>query len=104
MRWSSWCLAVSLLVTGACGSDGDGGAPDAAADPCVPGVCHHGACTARDGKAVCTCEQGWTGAGCDRCAGGFHDDGNGGCTQDPCAPDPSLAVPHQVCVPDGVNA
>lgn len=49
--------------------------------PCVDnGDCgEHGICDERTGQAVCVCDPGWAGAACDTCAGGYEDDGEGGC-------------------------
>ncbi|APR77851.1 Thiamin-phosphate pyrophosphorylase [Minicystis rosea] len=87
------------------GTHDDGGAcmPDTT---CLPTTCSgHGTCAESDGKTVCTCEPGWSGTACAQCddVNGYHPDGNGGCTTDPCLPSPCTA-PHQtVCTAAGGN-
>ena len=53
-------------------------------DPCDPDPCttvaHKTRCQVADGDAVCSCEDGW------------HDDGAGGCSDDPCVPNPCDAA------------
>jgi hypothetical protein len=64
---------------------------------CLPTTCGgHGACSVADGGASvsCACDPGWAPPFCSSCADGWHPDGAGGCTTDPCLPDPCTA-PHQ---------
>ncbi|UJR82855.1 hypothetical protein [Sandaracinus amylolyticus] len=67
---------------------------------CLPTSCNgHGSCDDASGRPSCACEEGWIGASCDGCdeASGFHDDGAGGCTMDPCLPNPCTAPSQSVC-------
>lgn len=57
-------------------------------EECTPGLCGStGVCVIDQGRAVCTCLLGFTGATCDRCRAGYHEAGDGGCELD------------QVCTP-----
>ena len=58
----------------------------------------HGECADEGGAIACTCNQGYTGARCAECAGGFHADGLGGCTDDVCMPNPCETPERGVCV------
>jgi len=42
----------------------------------------NGDCSDAEGVALCVCDEGWAGAKCDACAGGYHEDGEGGCVKD----------------------
>ena len=93
--------AGTVCVAGACPCadgfhrDGDGCVPDEA---CDPARCNgHGVCALVEGRARCDCEPGWAAPLCEGCADGFHPDGAGGCTDDPCTPNP-CAVPGTECV------
>ncbi|WP_170229912.1 hypothetical protein [Polyangium fumosum] len=71
---------------------------------CLPTTCSgHGSCNDEGGEAVCMCDVGWSGSACDACddAGGYHSDGNGGCTTDPCLPNPCVAPHASVCTVEG---
>jgi hypothetical protein len=61
-------------------ADADAGGPRCAAETCN----HHGACDDSGGTPRCTCEPAFSGAHCDACASGFHDDdaGSATCTTD----------------------
>ena len=69
--------------------------PDAAcgADSCSG----HGQCDDSSGVVICTCDEGYQGEACDACAAGYHDDGMGGCTTDPCLPNPCTDLFETVC-------
>jgi hypothetical protein len=71
---------------------------------CAPDSCHgHGTCNDAGGIVTCACDSGYMGVSCDACdaAAGYHPDGQGGCTQDPCTPNP-CADPHKTaCTPHG---
>ena len=96
------CVAAGGKASCECkpGTHDDGGAclPDTT---CGPSTCAgHGSCDDSGGSAVCTCNPGWNGTACDQCdaVGGYHDDGNGGCTTDPCIPN-QCSEPHKTtCV------
>ncbi|HEY3357818.1 MAG TPA: hypothetical protein VGQ83_31490 [Polyangia bacterium] len=91
-----------------CGCDAgyhDAGGACVVDETCTSSSCHgHGACAVVGGVAGCACDAGYTGPTCDACAGGFHADGQGGCTDDPCTPNPCVAPLHTVCVADGLTA
>ncbi|MBX3251233.1 MAG: hypothetical protein KF901_28910, partial [Myxococcales bacterium] len=71
---------------------------------CAEGSCNgHGACRVEGGVVVCACDEGWAGATCAACAPGYHDDGAGECTDDPCRPNP-CASPRGACAPVGEAA
>ncbi|MEZ4461771.1 MAG: hypothetical protein R3E66_19020 [bacterium] len=58
---------------------------------CMPGTCNaRGTCTESVDGISCACDEGWAEPFCGQCdtAAGYHDDGAGGCTMDPCAPNP----------------
>ncbi len=74
---------------------------------CSPTTCSgHGTCTESSGKLTCSCDTGWAGTACDQCdtLSGWHLDGQGGCTQDPCLPNPCNLVHKTTCVVSGGNA
>ncbi|MBI5535696.1 MAG: hypothetical protein HY898_23395 [Deltaproteobacteria bacterium] len=73
-------------------------------ETCAPNTCNgHGTCQLAGGKISCTCDTGFQGLHCESCAPGWHDDGAGGCTDDPCKPNP-CALPHQtVCAKNGTT-
>ncbi|UQA60087.1 hypothetical protein [Polyangium aurulentum] len=71
---------------------------------CAPDSCSgHGACSDEGGVVTCACDAGYTGATCNACdvAGGYHDDEMGGCTQDPCTPNPCKEPNQTTCVANG---
>jgi hypothetical protein len=54
-----------------------------AAQSCTPTRCSaRGTCDDSSGLAICSCEAGFDGDGCEQCAAGFHADGAGGCVLD----------------------
>lgn len=59
-------------------------------DHCGPNTCNEsnegGTCDDSSGTAVCTCNEGYTGQWCDRCAQGYEQEG-GACLPLLCAPD-----------------
>jgi len=55
-------------------------------DPCG----EHGVCRTEGAGVACTCDDGWDGNLCNRCADGYHDE-SGACLPDtPCNPDPCV--------------
>ncbi|MDC3954859.1 hypothetical protein [Polyangium jinanense] len=71
---------------------------------CAPASCSgHGTCSDADGIVVCTCDAGYVGDACADCDtnAGYHPDGMGGCTQDPCLPNPCVEPHETVCTPNG---
>jgi hypothetical protein len=64
----------------------------------------HGSCSVSMGRASCVCATGYAGVTCDACATGFHPDGRGGCTTDPCLPSPCTVARRSVCVAMGATA
>ena len=71
---------------------------------CAPDSCgDHGDCEVVDGVIICSCHPGFTGALCDACdtEAGYHPDGSGGCTTDPCTPNPCVEPGQTVCLDDG---
>jgi len=107
------CVAVGQTTC----STGDGGAavctcdddyhPDGAGcaldEVCGEDSCGHGDCSVVGGLVTCACEPGWAAPGCDDCAAGWHDDGSGGCTQDPCLPNPCTDAGRTVCTANGAS-
>ncbi|MFO0605465.1 MAG: hypothetical protein U0324_19950 [Polyangiales bacterium] len=82
--------------------DGDRCAAD---EVCAAATCNgHGACSVTAGRAACVCAVGYAGARCDACAAGYHADGTGGCTGDPCLPNPCTTARRTVCVAMGAAA
>ncbi|MBZ0118422.1 MAG: hypothetical protein K8H88_15580, partial [Sandaracinaceae bacterium] len=78
-------------------------APD---ESCVADSCAgHGACEAIDGRVQCACDAGYAGARCEDCESGYHDDGMGACTMDPCLPNPCMEPNRSVCAgsPSGAS-
>ncbi len=56
---------------------------------CEANTCSgNGQCSDDAGVVDCSCDEGYSGDACEACAEGFHDNGAGGCTDDPCLPDP----------------
>jgi len=93
----------SLCDTSYQDNDGDG----VCAPVCDEAYCSgHGTCSDATGKRVCECEKGYAGDMCDTCdaSKGFRDDGEGGCTDDPCKPNPCDEPNKGVCKPDGGQA
>ncbi len=83
-----FCLLLSAaLALAGCGESeltliGWEGSEDVtlSATACSAGLCGaHGTCDDSTGKAVCTCEVGYRGADCARCAAGYVSDGAGQC-------------------------
>ena len=71
---------------------------------CMPDSCSgNGTCSTPGGFIECACEAGWAGDSCDACdaAAGYHPDGMGGCTNDPCLPNPCNETNKGVCVTNG---
>ncbi len=64
-----------------------------------------GTCDDTGGVVSCTCNPGYVGDACDQCdmANGYHDDGNGTCTQDPCLPNPCMDPNKTVCSSSGMG-
>ncbi len=61
-------------------------------EECKPNSCPpNGLCAVADGAVTCTCEAGYSGASCSRCAAGMHFDDN-------------VCVPDQVCAADSCPA
>jgi len=71
------------------------------APSCSGNTCSgHGTCAIANGTASCTCTAGFSGASCDTCAAGHHDDGSGGCALDQsCLP--STCSSHGTCTATG---
>ncbi|QDG50151.1 hypothetical protein FIV42_05200 [Persicimonas caeni] len=68
---------------------------------CGPNSCNgSGTCSDDGGIVECACDAGWAGDFCNSCdaANGYHDDGQGGCTQDPCLPNPCTEANRTSCV------
>ncbi len=84
--------------------DGMGGCqPD---EECTPTTCNgQGTCDDSGDTPVCACNQGWEAPNCQACdaANGYHPDGMGGCTTDPCLPNPCTAANQSECVADNTN-
>ncbi len=71
---------------------------------CAAGTCNNnGTCTTPGGIIDCQCDSGWTGDRCDSCdsANGYHPDGMGGCTTDPCLPNPCGDPNKTQCMTNG---
>jgi len=81
--------------------------PDCVIDQeCVPSSCNaKGTCDDASGQIVCTCEVGYQGTTCADCdaAAGYHPDGSGGCTNDPCLPNPCTGANKTSCQSSGSN-
>ncbi len=96
------CVAAAGSASCACkaGTHDDGGAcvvdTTCGANSCAG----HGACDDKSGATVCTCDSGWSGTACDQCdaVGGYHDDGQGGCTSNPCIPNACTEAHKTTCV------
>ena len=61
-----------------------------------------GSCDDSSGVVQCTCDEGYTGDFCEECheAAGYYDDGEGGCSDDPCLHDPCTEPNQSQCSPD----
>ncbi len=64
----------------------------------------HGACSVTGGVRSCACDEGYASPTCAGCADGWHVDGTGGCTQDPCLPNPCTQPNQTVCSSNGTGA
>ena len=72
---------------------------------CEAATCSgNGTCAVVAGRTECTCDAGYTGGDCATCAMGYHEDGLGGCTMDPCLPNPCMDPLQSVCVAMGATA
>jgi hypothetical protein len=74
---------------------------------CPPNPCsERGTCRVEDGAYVCDCLVGYAGEDCETCdqANGYHDDGNGECTADPCTPNPCQDPNQNACRAEGQAA
>ncbi len=99
----SVCASAGGVVTCSCDVgyhlEGDACVVD---QVCATTTCSgHGTCAVSAGRTNCTCAAGWTGAACDVCDVGFHADGAGGCTTDPCLPNGCTAPNKTTCVAMG---
>ncbi len=73
---------------------------------CTSDTCHgHGDCSVVNHATECACYDGYLGDACNTCdeASGYHADGMGGCTTDPCLPNPCTTVGKQRCITAGEN-
>ena len=71
---------------------------------CMTSTCSgHGECSVVDHATVCACNDGYLGEDCSACdeTGGYHADGMGGCTTDPCLPNPCTTVGMERCIASG---
>ena len=76
-------------------------------DKCQPNSCNgHGTCKIVQGKIGCQCQKGYKGKACDQCdsSAGYHPDGKGGCTDDPCVPNPCKTTNRTRCQKQGTKA
>ena len=76
-------------------------------ETCQPNSCNgHGTCKVAQGKVGCSCSTGYTGPTCDKCdqTKGYHPDGKGGCTNNPCIPNPCKATNRTRCRANGAKA
>ena len=74
---------------------------------CEANTCNqHGTCSENQGRVSCKCNVGYTGPFCSVCdkSKNYHSDGKGGCTNDPCTPNPCNKVNKTVCKAQGVQA
>ncbi|QDG53173.1 hypothetical protein FIV42_21225 [Persicimonas caeni] len=72
-------------------------------ESCMPTTCNgHGTCDDTQGQVSCACEDGWKGEFCGACddVNGYHPDGQGGCTTDPCLPNPCTDPNRTICQAD----
>jgi hypothetical protein len=73
-------------------------------DVCTPDSCSmRGECVIEGGVRACACDEGFAGDACERCDSGYHDDGAGGCTTDPCLPSPCTMPNRGMCSPGGAG-
>ena len=73
---------------------------------CSPTTCAgNGTCSEDAGQVSCACEDGWAAPNCQQCdaSGGFHADGQGGCTTNLCVPNPCTTANTSVCTLQGVG-
>ena len=73
---------------------------------CMANSCNGaGVCDDSGGQVTCTCDPGFSGQFCGACdvAGGYHDDGAGGCTMDECLPNPCVEPNKTMCTSMGVQ-
>ncbi len=97
--WTVVGLLTAVLLIVGCGEagselDGDGDCSELACGS-------HGHCVEGAGGAACVCDEGYEGTLCDRCAEGFHWEGDycmpgGACDDDPCI--------HGLCVDNSGRA
>jgi hypothetical protein len=72
---------------------------------CMATTCNgHGTCSDGSGTIACSCDAGYAGSHCQDCdtKGGYIPDGNGGCTNTPCMPNPCSSDKPQCTVQDGI--
>ncbi len=84
--------------------DGMGGCEDD--QECTPTTCNgQGTCDDSGDVPTCTCNEGWEAPNCQMCdeANGYHADGMGGCTTDPCLPNPCTDANASVCAANGTD-
>lgn len=73
---------------------------------CLPTSCNmHGTCDDTGGVVACQCDEGFAGESCSECdaLGGYHPDGAGGCTTDPCLPNPCSESNKNACTANGTS-
>lgn len=100
------CVAAGVTARCDCDRgyhlDGDRCVVDEA---CAAATCDgHGTCSVAAGRVSCACAAGYAGARCDACAVGYRPDGAGGCTNNPCLPNPCATPRRTVCVAMGATA
>jgi slime mold repeat-containing protein/EGF domain-containing protein len=74
---------------------------------CTPATCGgHGTCSVTGGIAACACDAGYVGPTCTACNTlmGYHPDGMGDCTADPCMPNPCSGANQTTCTVNGTLA
>ena len=94
------CVATELGVSCECPlGEHREGATCVVDEVCDASSCGgRGECSVVGGRVSCACDDGYAGDECERCAEGFHDDGEGGCTDSECLPNPCLETNRGVCV------
>src|SRR5262249_52294339 len=63
-----------------------------------------GACSLVDGGVSCACDPGWAPPSCATCDTGYHPDGMGGCTTNPCLPNLCTGAHQTTCTVGGTMA